>query len=150
MRTYTIIMLYTQDMSHVLLVKKQKGPSFNIGKWDGIGCRKEEYESLYGCAASEVQRAVKINPQQDCTVFEHFNTFELAESSLFRAHEAFKFYAYYGRLKEGVAIELKSADGGEELKWFESADLHNHRKELAGWGRVLAWHELILARSAGR
>lgn len=36
---------FNKDFSKVILIKKKRGPSFNIGRWNGIGGKIEESET---------------------------------------------------------------------------------------------------------
>jgi 8-oxo-dGTP pyrophosphatase MutT (NUDIX family) len=46
--------------SRVLLIQKKRGPSFNIGKWNGLGGKIEVGETPRGCMAREFEEECGI------------------------------------------------------------------------------------------
>ena len=56
---------FTPSIGSVLLIEKQHGPSFNIGKWNGIGGKIEPGESARGAMAREFKEECGIHTESE-------------------------------------------------------------------------------------
>lgn len=63
---YTLGFAVSSSAYTVLLIKKERGPSFNIGKWNGIGGKIEVGEGPRGCMAREFKEesGIHTDPSQ--------------------------------------------------------------------------------------
>lgn len=57
--------LFNEDLKKILLIKKIKGPEINIGKWNFIGGKIENNETIYQALSREVKEETNIivNPK---------------------------------------------------------------------------------------
>lgn len=63
---FTLGFVFDVSLNYVLLIKKNRGPSFNIGKWNGIGGKIELGESPRGCVSREFheEAGIYIPPEE--------------------------------------------------------------------------------------
>lgn len=54
MKRWTLGFIFTPDFSHILLIHKQH-PVDQAGKWNGIGGKFEEGESIFDCISRETK-----------------------------------------------------------------------------------------------
>jgi len=63
---YTLGLAFNSNLSKVLLIRKERGPKFNLGKWNGIGGKLERGEGIRGGMVREFQEetGIKTDPTQ--------------------------------------------------------------------------------------
>lgn len=59
MKKYVVILLFNDDMSKILLMKRKKNPY--IGLYNGIGGKIEENESVFECCMRETMEEINVD-----------------------------------------------------------------------------------------
>ena len=86
MREYVVGLMFDDNMEHVVLIKKQHGPKYVVGYWNGVGGHMEEGEAPIDAMMREFQEETGVRT---------FSTFWTQFTTL--AGEGFRIYFFYGR-----------------------------------------------------
>ena len=64
MTEYTLGLIFDKEMESVLLIRKNRGPEQNIGKWNGLGGKIEQGELVLHSLSREIKEecGLVINP----------------------------------------------------------------------------------------
>lgn len=58
MKRYVVILLFNEDMSKILLIKRKKKPY--VGLYNGIGGKIEENENVFECSIRETKEEINV------------------------------------------------------------------------------------------
>lgn len=111
MQNYVLGFLVNQideDLKSILLVKKQKGPPINHGKWNGVGGKIEERESPFDAMKREFFEETKILIRR----------IQWSSLGIFSGKE-FKLNIMVHFSENADFITPDENDVGEKLQWFD-------------------------------
>lgn len=69
---YTCGFIFDDKLERVLLLRKRRGPEFNVGKWNGIGGKIEQGEGIRQCMVRECEEECGL--QTCCSDWSTFHT----------------------------------------------------------------------------
>lgn len=111
---YTCGFAVSSNGYSVLLIQKNRGPSFNVGKWNGIGGKIEVGETPRGCMAREFKEECGIE-----TLPEQWTCFH-QEAHLARAEQTLnpRIYFMTTMLEDDVFATYRSTTDEPVEEWF--------------------------------
>lgn len=78
---YTVGFLFNEELTKLLLIQKKRGPTFNLGKWNGLGGKIELGEGIRTSIAREVLEEARVTT--DCTEWSCYHKERTADCELY-------------------------------------------------------------------
>ncbi|MDD2376830.1 MAG: NUDIX domain-containing protein [Clostridia bacterium] len=127
MKKYVVILLFNEDMSKILLMKRKKNPY--IGLYNGIGGKIEENESVFECCLRETIEEINVHLMNPRLLV----TCTYPESNKLHKNSNIELNVMYDITEES---EFEENEEGT-FEWL-STDfvLNTNNKLIAGYGNV--------------
>lgn len=112
---YTVVILFNDDGSKVLLQKKDR--TVFAGKLNGVGGKVEYDEQPVNGAFREVLEKTSLKPE-DLNRFDWLGTLTLPEQCDTKNADKYPELWFFGGIVKDEALAVKPEDATEEINWF--------------------------------
>jgi 8-oxo-dGTP diphosphatase len=127
MKKYVLILLFNEDMSKILLIKRKKNPYF--GLYNGIGGKIEIDENIFECCKRETMEEISVNLLSP----KHLVTYTYPQNDKFKQNSNIQLNVLYDFILESDFEENEEGT----FEWLPvSFVLDANNKLVAGYSNV--------------